>query len=163
MTSWLAFAVQKLDELRVLGAALNGGRASVRADLEANQAALVSRQTPDRVTDPAARAATAQITPDRRHRTDHPGPGTARQPVSRAFVQAGSGPRTSPVPDDHDRFLPQTTAIRRIRRQFRVGELERSDYQAAMRAEIESCIRKQEDLGLDVLVHGEAERNDMAE
>src|SRR5690606_1989395 len=59
--------------------------------------------------------------------------------------------------------FPQTTEIRKARSQFRAGKLDATQYEARMRAEIERAVREQETLGLDVLVHGEAERNDMVE
>ena len=59
--------------------------------------------------------------------------------------------------------FPQTTAIRHARAAFKKGELSLADYEAAMKKEIEFVVREQEKLDLDVLVHGEAERNDMVE
>lgn len=58
---------------------------------------------------------------------------------------------------------PQTHSIRKIRNDFKKGEISEAQYVAGIREEIKSCIRKQEEIGLDVLVHGEAERNDMVE
>src|SRR5690606_2348417 len=62
--SWLAFATQRLEELRVLGVALNQGRQAVRAELDQNRAALQTRNTSGRVHKPAVQAALAQVTPD---------------------------------------------------------------------------------------------------
>ncbi|MFV0252837.1 MAG: 5-methyltetrahydropteroyltriglutamate--homocysteine S-methyltransferase [Beutenbergiaceae bacterium] len=152
--SWLAFAVQKLDELRVLGTALRTGRDSVRADLAANREALASRRVSERVKDPAVQAAVAQITPALgRRNSAYP----QRAPKQAAILGLPQFPTTTIG------SFPQTSEIRRARRQFKAGQLGLPEYQAAMRAEIESCVRKQENLGLDVLVHGEAERNDMVE
>lgn len=59
--------------------------------------------------------------------------------------------------------FPQTAEIRQARRQFKAGEIDAAAYEKAMQAEVARCVREQETLGLDVLVHGEAERNDMVE
>ena len=67
------------------------------------------------------------------------------------------------IPAGSRNSFPQTAEIRRARSEFKAGRLDYSGYQTAMRAEIERSVREQEKLDLDVLVHGEAERNDMVE
>lgn len=154
LKNWLAFAVQKLDELRILSQALTQGRGSVRTVLEANHAAIESRQTSTRVHNPAVAERMASITP--------------------ALLQrASTYPERAKV--QHQRFdlplyptttigsFPQTPEIRKARRDFKAGELDASSYHAAMQTEIRHAVEVQEQLGLDVPVHGEAERNDMVE
>src|SRR5690606_39455902 len=68
-----------------------------------------------------------------------------------------------PLPPTTIGSFPQTPAIRQARQAFRQGRLGATEYTEAMRSEIRHAIRLQEELGLDVLVHGEAERNDMVE
>lgn len=154
LRSWLAFAIQRLDEIRILGKALNEGRTAVAAELEQNRAALLSRRQSTRVHNPAVQQALAQATPELGQRQS-----AFKQ---RASIQAER--LDLPLfPTTTIGSFPQTEEIRRSRRQYKAGELEPAAYRKAMEAEIERCIREQEALGLDVLVHGEAERNDMVE
>lgn len=152
--SWLAFALQKLDELQVLGRALNEGREAVAAELAANRAALDARRASPRVHHPAVQAAVARISADLGLRES---PYARRAPKQAAHLQLPAYPTTTIG------SFPQTAEIRHARSEFKAGRLDAAGYQAAMRAEIERSVRAQEELGLDVLVHGEAERNDMVE
>ncbi|SIO40266.1 5-methyltetrahydropteroyltriglutamate--homocysteine S-methyltransferase [Paraburkholderia phenazinium] len=152
--SWLAFALQKLDELKVLAAALNGGRDAVKAELAANSAAIAARRASPRVNNPAVKAALAEISPALGQRKN---PYPARADKQAALL------KLPPYPTTTIGSFPQTGTIRHARSQFKSGALDEAGYQAAMRAEIERSVREQEALGLDVLVHGEAERNDMVE
>lgn len=152
--SWLAFALQKLDELKVLATALNQGREVVAAELAANQAAVTARRTSPRVTNPAVKAAIASISPALGQRRN-PYPVRARKQA--VLLNLPTYPTTTIG------SFPQTAEIRLARSQFKSGELDEAGYTTAMQAEIERSVREQEALGLDVLVHGEAERNDMVE
>jgi 5-methyltetrahydropteroyltriglutamate--homocysteine methyltransferase len=152
--SWLAFAQQKLDELRVIHSALNNGLASVVAELAENLAALNSRRTSPRVHNPKVQQAVAAI---------DPGLGKRK----RAYPQRAALQREKlnlPLyPTTTIGSFPQTQEIRKARLAFRKGELDAVEYTARMQQEIEFAVKQQEALGLDVLVHGEAERNDMVE
>jgi 5-methyltetrahydropteroyltriglutamate--homocysteine methyltransferase len=151
---WLAFARQKLAELQVLGRALREGRASVQAALDANRAALAARRTSVRVHNPQVQAAVAKIGPRSGQRaSDY----TIRAEKQRARLNLPAFPTTTIG------SFPQTPEIRQVRSQYKARRLDLGTYSAAIRAEIERCVREQEALGLDVLVHGEAERNDMVE
>ncbi len=152
--SWLAFALQKLDELRVLGRSLREGRAAVRADLAANAAAIAARRGSPRVNNPAVKAAVARIDAALGQRKS---PYATRAAQQAALLQLPKFPTTTIG------SFPQTAEIRHARSAFKAGRLDAQGYQAAMRAEIERSVREQEKLELDVLVHGEAERNDMVE
>ena len=152
--SWLAFALQKLDELRVLGKALAEGRDAVRTELDANAAALAARRASPRVNAPAVQAAVASIDARLGQRQHGYGIRAAKQ-AARLSLPA--------FPTTTIGSFPQTAEIRHARSEFKAGRLDEAGYQAAMRAEIERSVREQETLGLDVLVHGEAERNDMVE
>ncbi|MEO1827443.1 MAG: 5-methyltetrahydropteroyltriglutamate--homocysteine S-methyltransferase [Pseudomonas sp.] len=154
IASWLAFALQKLDELRILGSALNQGRNSVASELADNQAAIDSRRQSPRVTNPAVQAAVAAIDSSLGQRHSPYAERAARQS---ALLKLPLFPTTTIG------SFPQTADIRQARRQFKSGELDEASYTQAMQAEIAHCVREQEALGLDVLVHGEPERNDMVE
>ncbi|MGZ9568104.1 5-methyltetrahydropteroyltriglutamate--homocysteine S-methyltransferase [Alcaligenes nematophilus] len=152
--SWLAFALQKLDELRVLGKALSQGRDAVKAELADNLAALTARRNSPRVNNPAVKAAVARISAELGKRKSVYEQRASKQAE---FLKLPAFPTTTIG------SFPQTAEIRRARSEFKAGRLDENSYQAAMRAEIERSVREQEKLGLDVLVHGEAERNDMVE
>ncbi|OIQ97856.1 5-methyltetrahydropteroyltriglutamate--homocysteine methyltransferase [mine drainage metagenome] len=152
--SWLAFARQKLKELKVLATALNKGRDAVKDELDANRSAIEARRNSARANNPAVKAALSAITPELGRRKSAY---TQRAPKQAAQLRLPAFPTTTIG------SFPQTAEIRHARREFKAGRLDEAGYKTAMRAEIERCVREQEALGLDVLVHGEAERNDMVE
>lgn len=152
--SWLAFALQKLAELDLLGRALKGGRASVQAELDANRNAVEARRRSPRVNNPAVKAAVAAIDARLGQRQAAYAQRAAKQA---ALLKLPAFPTTTIG------SFPQTGEIRHARSEYKAGRLDEAGYQAAMRAEIERSVNEQEALGLDVFVHGEAERNDMVE
>ena len=152
--SWLAFALQKLDELKVLAAALRDGRDAVEVELAANQAALESRRQSPRVHDPAVAAAVAGISPEL---------GRRQSPYARRACRQAAMLKLPTFPTTTIGSFPQTAEIRQARSRYKAGGLDEAGYRAVMEAEIARSVREQEALGLDVLVHGEAERNDMVE
>ncbi len=151
---WLAFAVQKLEELTTLARALDLGRDAVRDALATNAAAVRSRQTSLRANTATAAQTLRNLDSSAGYRK------TAYH--ERREVQRRRLP-LPPYPTTTIGSFPQTHEIRKARQQFRKGALAEADYTARIRDEIAHCIRRQEELGLDVLVHGEAERNDMVE
>jgi 5-methyltetrahydropteroyltriglutamate--homocysteine methyltransferase len=152
--SWLAFAKQKLEELHILSVALNHGREAVKEQLATNHAALEARRHSQRVHNPAVRVALGKLTPQLGQRQNVYAQRASKQA---ALLNLPKYPTTTIG------SFPQTAEIRLARSQFKSSELDYADYQLAMKAEIERSVREQEALGLDVLVHGEAERNDMVE
>jgi len=152
--SWLAFAKQKLAELSVLGKAINEGRDAVADELAANKAAMESRQRSERVHDPAVKEAVKNITAELGNRLSSYAERAAKQ---RAHLNLPLYTTTTIG------SFPQTHDIRKTRLAFKKQKISADEYTAKMKAEIERAVREQERLGLDVLVHGEAERNDMVE
>lgn len=152
--SWLAFARQKLAEVDVLARAINSGRDAVAAELAANAAAIASRRASPRVHNPEVKTAVAKIEASLGRRLK---PYAERAPKQAARLKLPLYPTTTIG------SFPQTAEIRTARSRFKAGELDQAGYIAAMQAEIARSVREQEALGLDVLVHGEAERNDMVE
>lgn len=152
--SWLAFTLQKTQELRVLKAALNEGRDSVAEELAASQAAADSRANSSEIhrADVAKRLADLPANADQRK-----SPFADRIKAQQAWLNLPLLPTTNIG------SFPQTTEIRQARAAFKKGELSTADYEAAMKKEIALVVEEQEKLDLDVLVHGEAERNDMVE
>ncbi len=154
LRSWLAFARQKVKALEILATALNHGRQSVTAELAENREAINSRQRSPQVHDSAVQAAAGAISSKmEKRRSAYP----ERAAIQRLRLNLPVLPTTTIG------SFPQTAQIRRIRREFRLGALSADAYHALMRNEIDRCMREQEETGLDILVHGEAERNDMVE
>ena len=159
LRSWLAFAEEKLAELALLKAALSADErvsGQVARGFAEARAVLEGRRASTRVhnTDVSARMA-GLASDDAAARRNSPF--KQRQHLQRERLQLPAFPTTTIG------SFPQTPEIRIARAAFKRGELSAPDYQQAMRAEIAYAVRTQEELGLDVLVHGEAERNDMVE
>jgi len=152
--TWLAFAVQKIEELAVLASALNHGRSSVAGALAASHDAAELRRTSARIHDPAVAGRLAQATPASARRA-------SPCPLRRAAQQAILG--LPPYPTTTIGSFPQTEAVRGARARRDRGELGAADYDAFLRDETARAIRWQQEIGLDVLVHGEFERNDMVQ
>ncbi|NHF72175.1 5-methyltetrahydropteroyltriglutamate--homocysteine S-methyltransferase [Paracoccus xiamenensis] len=152
LKSWLAFAVQKLAETATITATLNG--TDTAAELGANAAALAARRASPRIHDPKVKArASAVSNADLARKSAYP----ARQRAQAARLNLPAFPTTSIG------SFPQTTGIRRARADHRKGLISDTEYDAFLKRETDACIRKQEEIGLDLLVHGEFERNDMVE
>ncbi|PMR74297.1 5-methyltetrahydropteroyltriglutamate--homocysteine S-methyltransferase [Billgrantia endophytica] len=155
LTSWLAFARQKLDETVTLARLLdNRATDEDRARLEDATRALDARRASPRIHKAAVAERLARAT-----KAD-----TARASAYGERAQAQRRALDLPLfPTTTIGSFPQTTEIRAARRAYKAGELSRDDYDARMREEIADAVVRQEALGLDMLVHGEAERNDMVE
>lgn len=152
--SWLAFTLQKTQELRVLKTALNQGREAVAAELADSQAAADSRANSTEIHRAEVAKRLADLPADADQRKS---PFAERIKAQQAWLNLPLLPTTNIG------SFPQTTEIRQARAAFKKGELSDADYEAAMKKEIALVIEEQEKLNLDVLVHGEAERNDMVE
>ncbi|MFB7797145.1 5-methyltetrahydropteroyltriglutamate--homocysteine S-methyltransferase [Isoptericola sp. NPDC056134] len=153
LRDWLAFADQKVGEVATLARALADGRESVADALAASSAAVASRATAEGVVVPAVRDRAAALTDADFAR----GPYTERAAAQAARLDL------PPLPTTTIGSFPQTPEIRKARAAWTKGELSDADYSAAMREEIGRVVTLQEELGLDVLVHGEPERNDMVQ
>lgn len=154
LQGWLAGAVEKLDELRVLKRALWGDEASVARELAESRIARANRVTSRRVRNGTVAARLKALPADADQRRS---PFPARQAAQRQRLRLPAFPTTTIG------SFPQTPEIRAARAAFKRGTLAEPAYREAMQREIQLAVSKQEALGLDVLVHGEAERNDMVE
>jgi len=154
LKGWMAFAKQKLQEVAILTRAMNEGRGAVAGELAAGRAALESRAQSVRIHNPAVRQRLAGATDDMlRRRQPYPQRRSAQQ-------QRLSLPL---LPTTTIGSFPQTSEVRKARAAFKKGTWSKEQYEAFCREEIERVVRFQEDIGLDVLVHGEFERTDMVE
>jgi len=154
LASWLAFATQKLDEVVTLARALREGRAAVAPALSENTVAIASRRALSRIQNTAVQTRLAALTPAQGDRL-HPYP--VRAQAQRARFTLPLFPTTTIG------SFPQTAEIRKTRHDYQQGRLDEAEYRQAMQAQIALVVERQEALGLDVLVHGEPERNDMVE
>jgi len=153
LRSWLAFARQKIAELRVLADALDGKAEAEPALAEAREALEARRRSP-KVNRPEVAARLAAIDANATRRA-------SAYPQRAAAQQALLG--LPPYPTTTIGSFPQTPDVREARAKNKSGKLSDADYDAFLKAETERCVREQERIGLDVLVHGEFERNDMVE
>ncbi|MGH8463827.1 MAG: 5-methyltetrahydropteroyltriglutamate--homocysteine S-methyltransferase, partial [Pseudomonas sp.] len=155
LKSWLAFAVQKCEEVAILARAINEPQApAVLQALTRSRAIQASRAASTRIHKPAVQARVAAITANDSQRHSAFEARIAKQRV---------GLNLPLFPTTTIGSFPQTGAIRLARQSFKQGKLSAAQYTEAMHSEIRHAVEIQERLGLDVLVHGEAERNDMVE
>ncbi|MET3984574.1 5-methyltetrahydropteroyltriglutamate--homocysteine S-methyltransferase [Streptomyces sp. PvR034] len=151
---WLAFARQKTAEITVLARGLAQGTDSIAAELAANRADLASRAHSPITHDPAVRARTAAVTD---------ADGRRSQPYARRAVAQRAHLGLPLLPTTTIGSFPQTAELRTARADLRAGRLDEAGYERRIEAEIREVIAFQEKTGLDVLVHGEPERNDMVQ
>ncbi|MBD9676048.1 5-methyltetrahydropteroyltriglutamate--homocysteine S-methyltransferase [Pseudomonas sp. PDM18] len=155
LKSWLAFAVQKCAEVALLARAINQPEApQVLAALEQSRTVQASRAASPRIHKPEVKARLAAVKAADSQR---------QSPFAQRIVKQRAGLNLPDFPTTTIGSFPQTSAIRLARQAFKQGKLSVADYTEAMHSEIRHAVEIQENLGLDVLVHGEAERNDMVE
>ncbi len=152
--SWLAFSVQKLKEIATLKKGLNEGGSAIRSALESSSLILSERKNSSRVHNPVVQERLGRIKPSDEKRIS---PFHERRRAQKERFALPLFPTTTIG------SFPQTERIRKIRADFRKRRIGFLGYLEAMRSEIRLAVEKQEALGLDVLVHGEPERNDMVE
>lgn len=153
LRSWLAFGAEKVAEVAVLARALRDGRDAVADEIEESNAAAASRNRDPRLHHGQVRARIDAIVASGAQRGD----AAARRASQDARLQL------PPLPTTTIGSYPQTSAIRVARAALRAGEIDEAEYVRRMKHEIADVVKLQEQLGLDVLVHGEPERNDMVQ
>lgn len=154
LRSWLAFGEEKLDELALLQRALeadHGRRDDLLAEARARSA---SRRNSPRTNDPAVRTRAGALRPADYDRS---------APIDERLALQHERLGLPLLPTTTIGSYPQTKEIREIRRRRRTGELDEAGYETFVKSQIDHVVSVQEELGLDVLVHGEPERNDMVE
>ncbi|MEY4590699.1 MAG: hypothetical protein RL497_2775, partial [Pseudomonadota bacterium] len=152
--NWLSFAKQKLEELNTLKIALTQGRSAAAAALDECRQALDARKNSSRVHKPQVHAALSKLAGSA---LDRPVAFNEREQLQKQKYQLPLFPTTSIG------SFPQTAEIRAARKAFKSGQITQNQYDAVISEQISQAIKIQEDLDIDVLVHGEAERNDMVE
>ena len=154
LRNWLAFARQKLEEVVILERALSGGRETAREFLEANRQAIESRRVSPRIHNLEVKRRTMALTPEMARRTN---PYPERKKLQQQRLQLPLFPTTTIG------SFPQTKEVREARAEHKAGKRDEASYESFLKKQTEDAIRFQEQIGLDVLVHGEFERNDMVE
>ena len=154
LRTWLAFSVQKMAELATLGKALAGGRDSVSDILTASASAAAARRTSPKVHDAAVAKRMATVTTAMGRRT---GDFAERAKAQRERFKLPVFPTTTIG------SFPQTPEVRKARAAHTKGTLGDAEYRTFLYEETARAVRWQEEIGLDVLVHGEFERNDMVQ
>lgn len=154
LKNWLSFAKEKMDEIALLNNILNQGIEKYATALEQNKAAILSRKNSAIVNNPEVQRRISELTPDYAVRKN---PYAQRALVQKEKLNLPALPTTTIG------SFPQTSEIRGLRQDLKSGKMDYSTYVEKIKQEIAVVIKKQEELGLDVLVHGESERNDMVE
>ena len=153
LKQWFAFAKQKTRELVILADTLNGHQAIHSTILDENQQAIAARKLSTQIHNPHVKKRCEQIETIAFERTPYP----ERQKLQHKKLNLPLLPTTTIG------SFPQTSTIRKLRQDLKRATITEAQYEESMRQEIRYVVEKQEALGLDVLVHGEAERNDMVE
>lgn len=151
LRSWLAFGAEKVGEVATLARALREGRDAIDDEIAASNAAVASRKSDPRLNNADVRGRIATVA------GAHRGSAEARRAAQAERLHL------PPLPTTTIGSFPQTVDIRKARAALAAGEIDQAEYTRRMKAEIAAVIKLQEDLGLDVLVHGEPERNDMVQ
>ncbi|RJE26869.1 5-methyltetrahydropteroyltriglutamate-homocysteine methyltransferase [Aspergillus sclerotialis] len=151
---WFSFAVEKCNEVAVLAKALTAGPAAVKPELDANAAAMKSRAESQRTNDPKVKERQSKVTAEMHNR---------KTGFDNRYAQQKKHLSLPNFPTTTIGSFPQTQEIRIQRNKFTKGEITEAQYEEFIRSEIDKCVQIQDELGLDVYVHGEPERNDMVQ
>jgi 5-methyltetrahydropteroyltriglutamate--homocysteine methyltransferase len=154
LKSWLAFATQKLSEISTIAKGSDGKESDVKDALEANKKALETRKTSKRIHDEKVKKRVSAIEESLMNRKSN---FAVRKKIQSSYIDLPILPTTTIG------SFPQTKEVRKYRADFKAGAISAADYEKFVQEETTRTIRFQEEIGLDVLVHGEFERNDMVE
>uniref|UniRef100_A0A060T5U9 5-methyltetrahydropteroyltriglutamate--homocysteine S-methyltransferase n=1 Tax=Blastobotrys adeninivorans TaxID=409370 RepID=A0A060T5U9_BLAAD len=150
---WFSFATQKVKEVVVIAKAATSGVSSVQAEFDANAKSIQSRASSSITNDPAVRKRLSEVGAEH-HQRKAPFP---------TRLEAQKSLNLPQFPTTTIGSFPQTKEIRVVRQKFTKGEITREQYDEFIKKEIDEVVKFQEEIGLDVLVHGEPERNDMVQ
>ena len=151
---WFSFAVEKTKELAIIAKAVTDGPASVREELEANAKSMEAKATSKLTNDPKVKERQSKITDEMFNR---------QSPFPTRIAQQQEKLNLPLFPTTTIGSFPQTKEIRIQRNKFTKGEISEQEYEKFIEKEIQDVVQIQEELGLDVYVHGEPERNDMVQ
>jgi 5-methyltetrahydropteroyltriglutamate--homocysteine methyltransferase len=154
--SWLSYAVEKLNEVTIINKLFRGIELSAeeKADLEANKLAITTRKTSDKIHDPIVKDRVSNLTSKD---SDRGVPFEERIKLQHENLKYPILPTTTIG------SFPQTPELRKLRRDFKNGNISQEEYEKEIAKMTDELIKLQEELDIDILVHGEYERNDMVE
>ena len=152
--SWLSFATQKLSEITAIAKAADGQESEIQNVLDANKAALSARKSSARIHDENVKKRVESTNESLMNRKSN---FASRKQTQKAHIDLPLLPTTTIG------SFPQTKEVRKFRADFKAGNISAEIYEKFLQEETTRTIRFQEEIGLDVLVHGEFERNDMVE
>ncbi len=154
LKGWMSYARQKVVEIAAIAKGATEGRDAIKAELAASDAAQASRKSSPRIHNQDVKKRVSGITPEMKRRKSE---FAKRQGIQHAALKLPAFPTTTIG------SFPQTSDIREARAAFKAGKIDAAAYKAAMEKEIKMVVDFQHETDLDVLVHGEPERNDMVE
>ncbi|MBI1272769.1 MAG: 5-methyltetrahydropteroyltriglutamate--homocysteine S-methyltransferase [Alphaproteobacteria bacterium] len=154
LKSWLAFATQKLDEIATLAKAASGADAKAEQAIAASREAIAARRSSARIHNPTVKQRVQAISSQQANRNS---------PYEKRRVAQAKRLDLPGLPTTTIGSFPQTKEIRAARADWRAGRKTQAEYDAFLEEQTRQTIKWQEEAGLDVLVHGEFERNDMVE
>ena len=154
MKQWFAFATQKIEEIVALSERANGNEEATEALFAKSRQAREARAQSDWINDAAVQDRVAGIDASM---TERDAPHASRRPLQRDALDLPTLPTTTIG------SYPQTDDVRRMRAKYKKDEISREEYEDFIEEQIADTIAAQEEIGLDVLVHGESERGDMVE
>jgi len=154
LKSWLAFAKQKLSELSIITRAVSEGKEGVKAELEASRTAFEARKISPRIHNAKVKQRVAAIDAGMKNR---------KSPFASRIAKQQESIQLPLLPTTTIGSFPQTAEVRAKRADFKAGRINAEQYDIFLKSQIADCVKYQENIGIDVLVHGEFERNDMVE
>jgi 5-methyltetrahydropteroyltriglutamate--homocysteine methyltransferase len=154
--SWISYALEKLDEIRVINKLVKNEELSEydKEVLEGNKIAISTRKTSSKIHDPVVQDRVSNLTEKDKHRS---------MPFEERIKLQHENLKYPILPTTTIGSFPQTPELRKLRRDYKNGLISEEEYKDKIKAMIKECVEFQEEIGLDVLVHGEFERNDMVE
>jgi 5-methyltetrahydropteroyltriglutamate--homocysteine methyltransferase len=154
LKSWLAFAKQKLSEIAIITKAASEGQAAVKSELEAARKAQEARKASPRIHNKAVKERAAKNDASLK---------TRKSPFKERVAKQQASLNLPLLPTTTIGSFPQTAEVRAHRADFKAGKIDANAYNQFLKEETARCVKYQEEIGIDVLVHGEFERNDMVE
>lgn len=152
--SWLCFASQKIQEVNIIAKALSGNISEVQSQIDQNKKANLARKTSTKIHNQIVKDRISKISDSDKNRKSNY---SLRKKIQKSHIDLPILPTTTIG------SFPQTKEVRKIRADFKAGKISINDYEKFLKEEIAQTVKLQENIGLDVLVHGEFERNDMVE
>ncbi|EDM24512.1 5-methyltetrahydropteroyltriglutamate--homocysteine S-methyltransferase [Caminibacter mediatlanticus] len=154
--SWISYALEKLDEIRVINKLVKNEELSEtdKEVLEGNKIAIATRKTSKKIHDPIVQDRVSNLTEKDKHRS---------MPFEERIKLQHENLKYPILPTTTIGSFPQTPELRKLRRDYKNGVIDETTYKEEIKKMIADCVKFQEEIDLDVLVHGEFERNDMVE